>query len=259
MNNSGSQAVKDTGGTALKVEIISDAYSQMRISGLTVQPTPEDLELALMRLENMVAEWETRNISTGYNFEENPDPNSFINVIRGYWQCLATNLAARLIPDFNKPVPPELHAQARQSLSNLSGRSAFNRVSGVPYPSRMARGSGNTLRYNRWNRFYRNQAQAPNSASTNQMIIGDIDDFIEHFDAYLDAGETISSFSIQTDPSLKLVSSSNTDDDVLYRIEAISNTDGTSPDIQQLTIIATTSTGRVETRFVFFSITSSDV
>ena len=66
----------------LKVNIISDAYSKLRISGLTVLPTPEDLELALSRLESMMAELDVRGISIGYNFEDNPDPNSLTNIPR---------------------------------------------------------------------------------------------------------------------------------------------------------------------------------
>jgi hypothetical protein len=64
-----------------KVDLISGAYSKLRISGLTVQPTPEDLELALTRLENTMAEIEgARNICLGYNFEDQPDPNSVSNI-----------------------------------------------------------------------------------------------------------------------------------------------------------------------------------
>ncbi len=40
----------------LKVDILNDAYSKIRISGLTVTPTPPDLELSLNRLESMMSE-----------------------------------------------------------------------------------------------------------------------------------------------------------------------------------------------------------
>ena len=127
MSNISPFAVKDAGGIATKVEIIIDAYSQLRISGITVQPTPEDLEVALMRLENMMAEWQTR-VCVGYNFEDNPDPNTEINVKRAFWHCLATNLAVRLIPDFNKAVPQVLMMQASSSYSAMSGSIALDRL-----------------------------------------------------------------------------------------------------------------------------------
>ena len=241
------------GGTFDKIDAMIDAYQQLRISGLTITPSPEQLEVALDRMEGMVAEWFERNICCGYNFEDQPDPNSASGVERAYKQAIATNLAVRLIPDFNKEVPQTLMMQAVQSLSNLSGRSAFNIVNKVAYPSRMATGSGNTLRYNRWNRFYRTTGPQPASCKTNVMYVGDVNDFVEHFDAYLD-GEVIASVVFSADSGITIQSSSFTDTDVLYQVLAANSTESTSTMVRQLTIIATTDTGRVQTRVVYFSI-----
>ena len=247
--------IADTGGVFDKVDILNDACSQLRISGLTVQPTPEDLELSLMRLEDLAAMWSSRNICANYNFEDEPDPNSLSNVPRWAKSAFATNLAVRLIPDFNKEVPQKLMDLARGDLNNLSGRCAMERINDVPYPTRQPRGFGNTLRYSRWARFYRNQGFAPNSCDTKYMVEDDINDFTEHFDSYLNDSETIASFSIIADPALDVQSSSNTDTDVTYRIKA-GGTSNTAPlNNQQLTIIVTTSDGRVETRFIYFNIT----
>jgi hypothetical protein len=241
------------GGTFDKIDAINDAYSQLRISGLTRIPTPGDLELALGRLEGMAAEWATRNICSGYNFEDTPDPNSASNVSKAFLQAYATNLAIRLV-DFGKQVPAMLMAQANQSLSNLSGRSAMDSINMVPYPSRQPRGSGNTLRYNRWNRFYRNQNVAPNDCATVDMFIGDVNDYVEHFDAYLNDGETLSAIEFSADTGITINSSSFTDNDVSYQIEATGSNDTTPQDLQ-LTIIATTSSGRIETRVIIFAFT----
>jgi len=246
------RAVNDTGGDYFKVDVINDAYSQLRISGLTVNPTPDDLELALMRYEDMMAEWHTRNITVNYNFEDQPDPNSETNVLRGYKYCMASNLAIRLIADFNKEVPATLQRQASASLSNMSGRVALQKLNRVTYPRRQARGSGNTLRYNRWARFYRQYNTGINNPASVTMFIGDIDDFTEHFDAYLDKGEVIDSYTITTDPGLVLISDSNTDDDVNYRIEA--SNQNNFRDGSLVTIIVTTDTGRVETRQILFEL-----
>lgn len=240
----------------LKGDLINDAYSQMRISGLTVQPTPEDLDVALMRLENMMAEFSIRNINVGYTLEDDPDPNTPHNVERWAWHGIATNLAIRLIPDFNKEVPQTLFAQASQSLSNMSGRTALVRQ--VNYPSRQPRGSGNTQRYNRWARFYRPPAEAPLESATITMQINDIDDFIEHFDAYLNLGEDVASYTISADDGLEIVSDSLSTPDVSYRIKAIGNDDSSANSLQQVTIVATTDAGRVETRVVNFQILGDD-
>lgn len=239
---------------ALKVERIQGAYSQLRINGLTVTPTPSDLELALERMENMAAEWQSSSINAAYNFEDEPDPNSDLGVERAFWQCFETNLAIRLIPDFGKQVPPTLMALANASLSNLSARSAMNRIQQVPYPERQPRGSGNTHRYYRWNAYYKNTTSLPVNAQSNKMIYGDIDDFVEHFDEYLATNEVISSYSIVSDSGLEVVTDSNETPDINYRIKAVVP-DGTRLGTdRQVTIIITTDLGRVETRPVFFSL-----
>jgi hypothetical protein len=68
-----------------KADLINGAYSLMRISGLTVDPSGADLTLALTRLENMAAEFEGRNIITDYNFEQNPQTGSKHNLERKFW------------------------------------------------------------------------------------------------------------------------------------------------------------------------------
>lgn len=239
----------------LKSDRIIDAYSQMRISGLTVNPSPEDEKLALNRLEDMAAEFESRNICTGYNFEETPDPNSPTNVPREFWQMFSTNLAIRLV-DFNKVIPPLLIAQASQSLSNASSISARKRLKEVLPPRRMPLGSGNTLRTNRYNRFNRPVAPPPSECETNDMFIDDINNYTETFDAYLDAGEIIDSFELTADAGLSVQGTpTNTDTAVNYQIKAVNTV--TTGAWQQVKIVMTSSTGRVETRFINFSVSDN--
>ncbi len=245
-------ASKDTGGQYNKVDVIIGAYSKLRISGLTVQATPEDLELALDTLEMMASEFENNNICTGYNFEDEPDPNSPMNVIRSYKNAFVTNLAIRVSPDFNKEIHQVLFMQASQSLSNMAGQSAMERISQVSYPNRMPRGSGSTLRYNRWSRFYRDVGTV-NSCATEQLFIGDINNYTEHYEAYLNDGETIASFTIVSDPAIDILSSSNTDTDITYQVEATSAFDGNNQSGGIVTIVMTTSSARVETRQTLFN------
>ncbi len=101
-----------------KIDILKGAYSQIRISGLTVQPSPEDAEVALSRLEDMMQELElTRNMCLGYRFEAVPDLDTETGVSPGLDHFMKTNLGVRLVPDFNKQIPPTLVFQASQSMS----------------------------------------------------------------------------------------------------------------------------------------------
>jgi len=235
----------------LKVDVINDAYSQLRISGLTTDPNPEELETALSRLESMMAEWSSRNICSHYNFEDQPDPNSITNLSLAYLQATSTNLATRLIPDFNITPSPVLLKQATQSLSGVSSLAARERLREVNYPVRQPRGSGSTLRYNRWQRFYRQPAEADNRCTTIYMKVGDINDFTEHFDDYLNKQEFIDTYTIDSSSGLTLSNDSNTETDVLYRIEAKNNTSG---GYQTVSIEILTTNGRVTQRLVQFEV-----
>ncbi len=235
-----------------KSQIINSAYSQMRISGITVDPSPEHLELALERLEDMAAEFEARNICLNFNFEDVPDPASLTNTPRVYNQMLKTNLAVRLIPDFNKVVPQTLMAQASQSLASSSGISAREILREVQYPRRMPRGSGNN-RVNHYRRFQYPNTMPPISCSTNRLTIGEQNDYQESFETYL-GDESIASYVITADSGLMIISDSNATPYINYRVKAQENTgDGV---FQQVKITITTSTGRIETSFIDFEVTS---
>ncbi len=237
---------------SLKGDIVAEAYAELRISGLTVQPGAEEFSYGLSRLEQMMFELSNRNICNGYNFEQNPDgaTESGLDIADDY--MAAVNLAIRLIPSFNKQVPAELKMQASQALSNAAGRTLTNTVRMVQYPRRMARGSGSTLRFNRWQRFYREQALPDNNCATNRMIVGEINDFQESFEAYLD-GETITAAVVTATSGLTLLSDSESGGVVSYRVEANSNI-STTGNFQWVNFQITTNTGRVELRQVSFEV-----
>lgn len=237
----------------LKVDRITAAYSKLRISGLTVIPNPSDLELALSELENMMAELASRGIEVGYNFEEQPDPNSDLNVSIEFWNMIATNLATRLIPDFNKEASPVLFSQASQSLSQASGICARNRIRQVQYPARQPVGSGNRV-FARWQRFYADLKDLPpNKPSTLFIMQGETNDFEESFAAYLRTDEYIDTFGVTSDTGLVVVISSKLDGIINYRLSAPIALDAGI--WQQVKIRVTTTEGRVEIRIIDFQVT----
>ena len=240
-----------------KAELINGAYSLLRISGITVEPSGDDLMLALERLEDMAAEFEGRNIVTDYNFEQTPETTSPHNLQRKHWFAYKANLAVKLLPDFGKQPHPVLLSQQQAAYSYLVGNTAPVRES-TPSP-RMAIGSGNALRRFRWNRFYRPEAKAPLSANTKTMFVGDVKVFSESFVAYLDQSETISTYTIEADAGLTISDDSNTDKFVTYTVTATGVSDGSSIGLLQVKIVVTTSGSRVETRIVDFTLEQSDV
>ena len=240
-----------------KAKLINDAYSIIKISGITVDPSAEDITLALNRLENMAAEFHGRNIITDYNFEENPSVNSLHNLERQHWFPYSVNLAARLLSDFGKEANPILVAQLKSAFSFLSSSTAPLKT--TQYPSRMPIGLANSKRTYRWSHYNTPAPEAPLSAETIVMYINDVKGFTESFSAYLDTAETIASFTIEADDGLTIVSSANATPLITYVIKADGLSDGQSINLRQVKIVVTTSASRVETRFINFTLLDSDL
>ncbi len=253
-NYTNPNGVMEAGRSFDKVDIIKDAYSQLRISGLTSSPVPEELELALIRLEDMAAMWEGSNISIGYNFEEEPDPNSPSGIQPAYKLAFVHNLAVLLIPDF-EATPSLLSPLAKGSYNTMPSQVSLARPQQVQQPDRMPRGSGNTLSCNRWNRFYRARSEFFNSTSSIQMFIGDTYEDSFNFNSYLEDNESIDSFDLQLDAGLTLDSSSAEDYRVNFKVTATYPSGvSVSQFGAQVTCIITTSNSRVNTRRLFFSL-----
>jgi len=182
------------------------------------------------------------------SFEWISDTTSRISLI--YRDALETNLAVRLAPDFNKPVHPDLKAEANQSLSAM--KAATNEVRESKRSSRMPLGSGNARRFNNFHRFYTVEERPKSGPQLNKMAIGNVQDFIEHFDSYLMAGETVSSYTLTAETGLTVLSDSLASPDVNYRVRA--DAMGTDGEYQKIVIVATTSLGRIETRVINFQL-----
>jgi hypothetical protein len=230
---------------ASKANLINDAYSQMRISGLTVNPTPSDNELALGRLEGMAAEFESRGMCANYNFTEEPDPADESGITLAYRHAFSSCLAVRLV-DFGKPVPMELAMQASQAASNLSAQTFQLRP--TQYPSRQPVGSGNTLRTNMWQKFYQPSPQAPQDCATNYMTVTNVNDFSESWEDYLNDGETIDSYTKEVSNGLSVESESISSPFINYRIKAL------AAGFQAIEFTVLTSDGRVNVRQVNFEV-----
>jgi hypothetical protein len=241
----------------LKGDCVNNAYTELRISGLTSQPSPNELKLALRRLEGMANEYRKRNVCVGYNLEDAPDANSSAGIPAEYQESFELCLARRLISTFGKgamnKVDPELLKRQSAAFSFLSSSTAPKRQ--TQPGSRMALGSGNTLRNFRNRRFYRPVPQVPLTCESKRMVVGETFDFVEHFDSFLIDSEVVSSYTIDADTGLTIVSDSLSTPDVLYRINAVGNNPESYDTFLQVLIIATTDTGRIESRTINFELT----
>lgn len=231
----------------LKSEIINGAYSQLRISGLTVSPTAADSATALSRLENMMAELP---IDIGYNFEDAPSASSETNVERRFNHMIESNLAIRLIPDFNKDVPPTLQNQASQAMGSAIGYYMSDTARQIQPPRRMPKGSGSRWARGFIDRYQNPPALPPNDTDTVYIWEGEQFDLYEDFSAWLGAN-TIASYTIASDTRLTIVTSANADPRITYTVKAI---DGTNI-LQRVKITVTDSAGRIDIRTIDFGVT----
>ena len=225
-----------------KGDLIQDALSKMKISGITAPPDAEDTQLMVQRLEGMLYEFQERGLCLEYNFTMDPDPADFHGLEFYAFQPVASILAFRSVQDFGLEAPQTLVIQARAGNDLLSSRSTLSKLRQVEYPSRHPRGSGNTQRYIRWRTFYPETRLTPLDCSKINIRAGEVDDFTEDYSAELRMGETILFFAVETTTGLTFVERSRTTNRINYRLSTAVDTDTT---IETARFTVTSSTGRV--------------
>ena len=225
-----------------KGDIVADALSKMKISGITAPPDAEDTQLMVQRLEGMLYEFQGRGLDLEYNFTMDPDPADFHGMEFYAFQPISSILAFRMLQDFGLEAPQTLILQARAGNTVLSSVSARQKLRQVQYPSRHPRGSGNTQRYIRWRTFYPEPVQTPLQPPAIRLQVGEINDYTFDLSDDLRAGETITSVAVDASDGLTYTQRSLTDNAVNYRIEGL---EGSNNRLETIEFTATISSGRV--------------
>lgn len=121
--------------TLTKGEIVNQTYILMRISGLTVDPTPEDTSIALATLERMILSYENNGLFLSYNKSPEypcPDPSEESGIVDSNIQAVTLLLYKNLAPAFGKAFPNEMREEA-----DTAYRSLFNTIPPVMNQNRM--------------------------------------------------------------------------------------------------------------------------
>ena len=230
-----------------KGEHVLRAYRVIRISGLTTKPTPQEVELGLSELEDMMSEFRSRNICSTYVFEDDPDVNTESEIATEFNNATQKCLGVRLAPYFGKEAEMSVQRQATQALSNWGARTGKTNM--INPPNRQPRGSGNNFRFPNWVRFYRFDGDAPISCDTFTLKVDAIDFFLVDFTNYLLDGATITSFTTEVTNGITLLNI--TQDGAKFNMEC----KGVFGGSQTITLTITTSTGRINPQLVNFNIT----
>lgn len=230
-----------------KLDIVNSTLSKIAISGITAPAMGEDYQRLLDRLEGMMYEFsETRNICTGYNFTTSPNGADEHGIRFGLVEPVSNILAIRVLQDYGFEPSNALMASANAAVSALSAGTAIVRE--TQYPRRQPRGAGNTLRYNRWQRFYRKPDRVPLVCSTIAITTNEINDFTESFNDYLRTGEDISEYRLMLTGGIELLDDSEKDGVITYRIRGLNPSIDSG--VEQIQIRITTTGGRLEERLI---------
>lgn len=236
----------------LKVEIVNQAYQQIRISGLTTQAVPEEITIALAELDQFMSEWISIGRDVNYHFptrqdvnhEVISDPNEQAGVYPWALRGVIAYLAKSMVEYFGKEVPPSLAAKSRSGLTVIKSKTV--KLNPQQYPNSMPIGSGNRWRQvGNLRRFY-----TPNYRGRDEpynIIVNQILDLTADFTRDLQDGETVDSYVIAADPNggVVLLSDSLANNVVSYRVEATggSNAEYRGNRDGRVTMTATTDQG----------------
>lgn len=140
-----------------KREFIDLALEEIGLAGYEFDIQPEQLNLALRKLDNQMAKWNGLGISLGYPLPSSPNNsklNDDTNVPDSANEAVYKNLAIAMAPSFGKTVSAETRQGAREGYLVLLTRAV--QPNEFQMPASVPIGAGN-----RWRRVYRPFSQTP--------------------------------------------------------------------------------------------------
>lgn len=137
-----------------KRQILDDAFSEIGMAGYLFDLSPEDMQVALNRLDSFIAQWESDGIYTGYMVNDDPntiDIDGDSGIESGLVLPVIKNLAVEIAPSYGKTPSPATASGARKGYSiamrakTVPMKKANTTVS--PSGAGYLRGSGGYRRY----------------------------------------------------------------------------------------------------------------
>lgn len=237
-----------------KNDIALAAFNELRISGLTTTPSPEEITSAITRLDNMVLGWQSKGLCLSYVRSEgfgsiDPNQGSGLNDVNAY--AVILNLAKTLAPSYGKSLHLNTIAEARSSYLGLFSPNIEQRETDPYQPT----GSGRSFGYGYDDRF-RFQGQetnAPENCDTIDIKVGEIDFYPVDFNLYLSKveGDTIDSYVVDDGQGVSILSDAVADGVITLQAEGL--TVGYAP----IKVTVTTSSGRVNPETISFNVVAT--
>ena len=228
-----------------KGEHVNAALRKLRISGLTVAPSGDELSDCLHELEDMMSEL-SGSVRTSWNYEDTPNASTDSGVADTFNDAVAWNLALRLTDLYGKQPTPNMAARASAGIANWL--KLTSKVNPVRQPNTMPVGSGNNRYTQDWSRFFHVQ-KVPNNVNTQYADNGEIVDFVLDWADWLADGVTLSSFTIESTSNITVNSSQIQNDTQVYV-----NCTATAIGIAEVCVNVTASNGLTDIRKVKYVI-----
>ncbi len=234
-----------------KNEIVLESLEELRISGLTVKPSPEEIVSAIKRLDNMVLGWQNKGLCLGYIpiDDSGIDPEQNSGLLESDKHAVVINLAKALCPMYGAPLHPDTRAEAKASYLGLFSSELTMRESNPYIPN----GAGKSFGYYYTDRYQAQEDAATKNCETKDIKVGEIGFYTHDFNRYLDGleGDTITSYVIEGGEGVSILGSS--EDSGIITMQAEGLTAGLAP----VLIAITTSSGRVNPETINFNVTES--
>lgn len=125
--------------------LINMAFDDLALAGYVFDLTPEEINACLLRLDSMMATWETMGIRVGYLMSEDPsnaDPDQNSGIPDWANEAVYKNLAIRQASSFGKAVPMSLLAPAKQAYDGMVGLIAAYNTPQMQYRGNLPCGAG---------------------------------------------------------------------------------------------------------------------
>lgn len=208
-----------------KNDIVLNAFSEMRISGITVSPNPTEVTDAITVLDNMMLNWENENICIGYIRPESygqSDPNDDSGIPDTAVFAVVANLSKVLCPSYGKQPHMQTLANARQGKSNLYNIELPQRENNPFLP----KGSGEVYGYYGYSyrtpKFQSQTDDAPDNCQTSIIKVGQIDSYTYDFNSLIADGDSIDSYTVDYGSGVSVLEHAESDGFITLKCEGLS-------------------------------------
>jgi len=229
-----------------KIDLVNGAYQLIRISGLTSNAIPKEIEIALQVSDDYAGELLASGLNTGYiqpleyGLSDPDDVSGLTNQTAGPFKKL---LAKELVDYFGKAVTMTLQMNADKGLRSLE--QLLVNVNPTQNPATLPVGSGNEWDYRR-DKFY---PEPNNDDGAIDKYLTDVFQFENSWVQWLASGDTVTNVAYEFDTGVNITNESFDDTTSIATISF--------DRLGQFTVCATatSSTGNVTSKKVIYNVT----